>query len=44
MYLYQLNPFKLEWRENPYENCQYDLEAKQLIDVTRVDLATYVVK
>jgi hypothetical protein len=44
VYLYQLNPFELEWQENPYENCQYDLDAKQLIDFTRVDLTTYVVK
>lgn len=44
VYLYQLNPFKLEWEENPYQNCQYDLEAKQLIDFARVDLTTYVVR
>jgi len=44
VYLYQLNPFKLDWKENPYQNSHYDLEAKQLIDFTRVDLDTYSVK
>jgi hypothetical protein len=42
-YLYQLNPFKLDWSENPYQNSFYDLEAKQLIDFDRVDLETYKV-
>ncbi len=41
VYMHQLNPFKLDWPENPYQNAQYDLEAKQLIDFTRVDLETY---
>jgi hypothetical protein len=41
VYLYQLNPFKLNWPDNPYQNCHYDLESKQLIDFTRVDLETY---
>lgn len=41
VYLYQLNPFKLEWKENPYENSHYDLESKLLIDFSRVDLNTY---
>jgi hypothetical protein len=43
VYLHQLNPFKLEWNENPYQNSFYDLDAKQLIDCTRVDLETYQV-
>jgi hypothetical protein len=42
IYLYQLNPFKLSWKENPYENSYYDLENKQLINFDRVDLETYV--
>ena len=41
VYLYQLNPFKLEWKENPYQDCFYDLKNKKLIDFTRVDLETY---
>jgi hypothetical protein len=41
IYLYKLNPFKLEWKENPYENSYYDLENKKLIDFNRVDLETY---
>lgn len=40
-YMYQLNPFKIDWTENPYQNCVYDLEAKKLIDFTRIDLDTY---
>jgi hypothetical protein len=44
VYFYQLNPFKLDWKENPYQNSHYDLEAKQLVDFTRVDLETYSVK
>ena len=44
VYLHQLNPFKIEWEESPYQNSFYDLEAKQLIDFTRVDLETYQVK
>ncbi len=40
-YLYQLNPFNLDWKDNPYQNCYFDLEAKQLIDFARVDLETY---
>ena len=43
-YLYQLNPFKLDWKDNPYQNSHYDLEAKQLIDFDRVDLETYKVR
>ncbi len=41
VYMYQLNPFGLDWKENIYENCVYDLEAKKLIDFTRIDLDTY---
>lgn len=44
VYMHQLNPFKLTWPENPYQSCQYDLESKQLIDFSRVDLGTYKVK
>lgn len=44
VYLHQLNPFKLEWKENPYQNSFYDLEEKQLIDFQRVDLETYQVR
>lgn len=41
VYMYQLNPFDIDWSENPYQNCHYDLEAKKLIDFTRIDLETY---
>jgi hypothetical protein len=44
IYMHQLNPFDLDWSENPYQSCQYDLEAKQLIDFNRVDLETYQVR
>ena len=44
VYMYQLNPFNLDWKENPYQNAHFDLEAKQLIDFTRVDLETYEVR
>lgn len=44
VYLYQLNPFKLDWPENPYQNAHFDLEANQLIEFDRVDLATYEVR
>jgi hypothetical protein len=44
VYMYQLNPFKLEWSENPYQNSHYDLEGKQLVDFNRVDLDTYTVR
>jgi len=40
-YFYQKNPFNLDWPESLYQNAHYDLEAKQLIDFTRVDLETY---
>lgn len=44
VYIHQLNPFHLDWKDNPYQNSFYDLEAKQLIDCDRVDLETYQVK
>jgi hypothetical protein len=44
VYLFQLDPFKLSWPENPYQNAFYDLEAKQLIEYDRVDLETYTVR
>ncbi len=43
-YFYQLNPFGLDWPENPYQNSHYDLEAKELVDFSRVDLETYEVR
>lgn len=44
IYLYQLNPFKIDWKENPYQNAHYNLEAKELIDFDRVNLETYKTK
>lgn len=44
IYLNQLNPFNFNWPENPYQNCWYDLESKQLVEFDRVDLDTYPVK
>ena len=44
IYIHQLNPFGLDWKESPYQSSQYDLEAKQLIDFDRVDLETYTVR
>ncbi|MFZ2522528.1 MAG: hypothetical protein WAX44_03405 [Minisyncoccia bacterium] len=44
IYFFRLNPFKLDWSESPYQNSFYDLESKQLIDFTRVDLETYQVR
>ncbi|MCX6752811.1 MAG: hypothetical protein NTW62_00480 [Candidatus Nomurabacteria bacterium] len=44
IYLHQLNPFKLNWVENPYQNSQYNLESKKLINFENVDLETYSVK
>lgn len=44
VYMYQLNPFKIEWPENPYQNAHYDLEAHDLVDFSNVDLETYKVK
>jgi hypothetical protein len=44
IYLYKLNPFNLDWAENPYQNAFYDLDSKQLIKYEDVDLETYSVK
>ncbi|MCA9356819.1 hypothetical protein H6784_02540 [Candidatus Nomurabacteria bacterium] len=44
IYLYNLNPFRLNWDENPYQNAHYDLESKKLIDFNNIDLDTYSVK
>ncbi len=44
IYIHKLNPFNLEWKESPYQNSFYDLEAKQLINFDRVDLETYTIK
>jgi len=41
VYLYQLNPFDLNWSENPYQNSHFDLESNQLIDFERVELEIY---
>jgi len=41
VYLYQLNPFNFEWKENPYQNAFYNLDTQQLIDFDNVDLETY---
>lgn len=43
VYIHQLNPLKLDWKQNPYQNSFYDLKEKQLIDFGRVDLETYTV-
>ena len=44
IYIHQLNPFNLSWNENPYQDGNYDLEARQLIDFNNVDLDTYEIK
>ena len=44
VYFRQMNPFKLDWLENPYRDCQYDLESKQLVYFSRIDLETYEVR
>lgn len=41
VYTFQKDFFQLSNSENTYENCLYDLEAKKLIDFTRIDLDTY---
>lgn len=43
VYLSQLNPLNLEWKINPYQNSFYDLEAKKLIEMDKVDLESYSV-
>lgn len=44
VYLAQLNPFKLDRPENKYQNCFYNLEAKELINYDKVDLESYSVR
>ena len=44
VYLAQLNPFKLDRPENKYQNCFYNLEAKELINYDNVDLESYSVR
>ncbi len=44
IYLHQLNPFKLDWKENPYQDSTYDLESRVLINFNQVDLETYNTK
>ncbi|MCC6639352.1 hypothetical protein IT409_02225 [Candidatus Falkowbacteria bacterium] len=42
IYLHQLNPFKLSWKENKFETAaQYDLLEKKLYDTKNIDLETY---
>jgi len=41
IYLFQLNPFSLNWSENPYQNSCYDLKSKTLYDFDRLDLETW---
>ena len=41
VYLYQLNPFNLNWSENRYQNARYNLEDKKLYEFDRIDLETY---
>ncbi|MGD9276003.1 MAG: hypothetical protein PVJ67_02425 [Candidatus Pacearchaeota archaeon] len=40
IYLYQKNFFKLQNKENDYENCYYDLEENKLYNYDNVDLKT----
>lgn len=41
VYLFQMNPLNLENRDNKYENCFYDLEAKILYDYTKIDINNF---
>lgn len=41
IYAFQKSFFNLEAPENPYQNNWYDLEAKKLIDYTKIDLEKY---
>ena len=41
VYISKINPFKLDWLENPYQNANYDLESKKLIRFDDIDLETY---
>jgi hypothetical protein len=40
IYLHQLNPFDLSWKENRFENSYYDTNNKILYDFDRVDIKT----
>lgn len=42
IYVLQKNPFKLDWKENKYQNCFYNLQTKKLIEADRVNLETYI--
>jgi hypothetical protein len=41
IYTFHSNPMNFGKSKNLYQNCTYDLEAKKLIDFTRIDLDTY---
>jgi len=41
VYLFQLNPFDLDWAENPYQNSWYNLESKKLYTFDRLNLETW---
>ncbi len=41
VYLFQKNPFKLDFPENPYQNGVYDLSQKKFYDFERLDLETW---
>ena len=41
VYVFQLNPFNLNWKGSKYQNAYYDLKSKQLVEMDRVDLETY---
>jgi hypothetical protein len=41
VYTFKKNFFDLDAPENPYQNHVYDLEAKKLIDYTKIDLEKY---
>jgi hypothetical protein len=41
IYLLQKNFFKLENKQNKYENCRYNLEWKKLYDAMKIDLEKY---
>ncbi|MEK7501927.1 MAG: hypothetical protein AAB609_00210 [Patescibacteria group bacterium] len=41
IYLLKLNPFKIDWKESPYQDSFYDLDSKKLIVASRVDLENY---
>ena len=41
VYVYQKNPLQLDSPENIYQNHFYDLTAKKLVDMTKIDLESY---